>query len=75
MRCGEVSEVWPWTLVCIECAERFEVDLTRRGFYVESTGAVAWAAHLAVERARPTVDIVIALTGSGLKESQATSVR
>lgn len=29
MRCGEVSEVWPWTLVCIECTERFEVDLAR----------------------------------------------
>jgi threonine synthase len=51
-----------------------QADLARRGFYVESTGAVAWAAPLALEPTQPTVETVIALTGSGLKESPGMKV-
>lgn len=47
---------------------RAHTDLARRGLYVETTGAVAWtAARFAGPRAGT---VVVALTGSGLKENQ-----
>lgn len=47
---------------------RAQADLAHRGFFVETTGAVAWAAAMAAPAVAGSV--VVALTGSGLKESQ-----
>lgn len=44
-----------------------QADLAHRGFYVETTGAVAWAGRLSAPS--PAKTVVVALTGTGLKES------
>ena len=47
---------------------RAQSDLAHRGFFVETTGAVAWAGALSA--ASSPGRVVVALTGTGLKESQ-----
>lgn len=43
-------------------------ELGNRGFYVESTGALAWAGYRALQQVEQlTIPVVIALTGSGFK--------
>lgn len=58
------------SLLSVDTAEvrRAHADLAQRGLYAETTGAVAWAAA----RLAPTSigTVVVALTGSGLKEHQ-----
>lgn len=45
-------------------------DLGLQGFYIEPTGAVAWAGYLAIANIEQLPDpVVVALTGNGLKTS------
>lgn len=46
-------------------------ELGKRGFYVEPTGALAWAGYRAVQQVEQlTIPVVVAITGSGFKTAK-----
>jgi threonine synthase len=57
---------WDMTVVAVddEAVAEAQRELARQGYYVEPTGAAAWAAQ---QRLRPEGRSVVALTGNGLK--------